>query len=47
MHVILTTVGNLVDLPKKTTLTSLKPVHRTYTGRIALVCNPVAIIGLT
>ena len=44
MHVILTTVGNLVDLPKKT---SLKSVHSTFTGRIALVCNPVAIIGLT
>ena len=47
MHVILTTVGNLVDLPKKTILTSLKSVHSTFTGRSALVYNPVAIIGLT
>ena len=42
MHVILTTVGNLVDLPNKTTLTSLKSVHSTFTGRISLVYKIVA-----
>ena len=47
MHVILTTVGNLVDLPKKTTQNSGHSWSRLVTNKRSLVCNLVAIIGLT